>query len=206
MNANWWKWGDPKLSKSLSEYPRLKSFLENRWDTALLPDFEPPSEFKSSIITGQKSIGQIFAQLQEDAISFTVGDRLQHAAGKSYHDLIRIFKSERINLPDFVLYPKNHEEVQYILKRAQRHNIIIQPFGGGTNVTGAFTLHPHDLQTAQTEKKSFGRLHQSQAHEQNVAFGQAQPYRQLSSRHIGSALGGNAKPRGLYHGTLSAIL
>ncbi|MBK7138058.1 MAG: FAD-binding oxidoreductase [Bacteroidetes bacterium] len=42
-------------------------------------------------------------------------------------------------LPDAILSPTTHDEVDYILLKASEHNVIITPFGGGTNVVGSLT-------------------------------------------------------------------
>ncbi len=37
----WWKWGDPEKSFHLNDYPKLKDYLEQKWNKKLVPDFQP---------------------------------------------------------------------------------------------------------------------------------------------------------------------
>ena len=63
-------------------------------------------------------------------------DRANHAAGKSYRDILRARAGELENVPDAVAYPANADEVVQVLEWADRNRIAVVPFGGGTSVTG----------------------------------------------------------------------
>lgn len=63
-------------------------------------------------------------------------DRLRHACGKSYRDLLRLRRGWIEHVPDRVLYPTSAAEVSHILARAARESIAVIPFGGGTSVVG----------------------------------------------------------------------
>jgi alkyldihydroxyacetonephosphate synthase len=63
-------------------------------------------------------------------------DRIRHAAGKSYPDLIRIRSGDASNAPDGVLYPDSHEEVARLLELCAAEGVAVVPFGGGTSVVG----------------------------------------------------------------------
>jgi len=63
-------------------------------------------------------------------------DRLRHACGKSYRDLLRLRRGWVEHVPDRVLYPASSQEVAHILEIAGRHGIAVVPFGGGTSVVG----------------------------------------------------------------------
>lgn len=70
-------------------------------------------------------------------------ERLFHARGKSYIDLIDIrqgaIKGTLDHVPDAVLYPGNASEVRACLKYGAEQNVTIIPFGGGSSVVGAVT-------------------------------------------------------------------
>jgi hypothetical protein len=46
-------------------------------------------------------------------------------------------------IPDVVVWPNSHDQVQFILDLANKHNVVIIPFGGGTSVTEAL-ICPED--------------------------------------------------------------
>lgn len=49
---------------------------------------------------------------------------------------------ECARIPDVVVYPGTHQQVEVIVKAANEHNVVIIPFGGGTSVTNAVTCDP----------------------------------------------------------------
>lgn len=51
---------------------------------------------------------------------------------------LRYHKFERC--VDVVVYPQTKEQVQFIITAANTHNVVIIPYGGGTNVTQALYL------------------------------------------------------------------
>jgi len=69
-------------------------------------------------------------------VSTLAYDRLVHTYGKSYADMVRMFLREAKNAPDWVAFPKSEENISDIIEYAQRHNMAVIPFGGGTSVCG----------------------------------------------------------------------
>jgi alkyldihydroxyacetonephosphate synthase len=63
-------------------------------------------------------------------------DRVAHAAGKGYPDLVRLRAGEPEGAPDGVLYPNSPEQVRAVLEVCARHSVAVVPFGGGTSVVG----------------------------------------------------------------------
>jgi alkyldihydroxyacetonephosphate synthase len=142
MIKDWWKWGDPQKLKHLDDYPKLKLWLEEKWDARLRQEFSPPARFEIAPVSEKKKeqIRDIFASITSKRISFKENDRLRYSLGKSYFDIIKICKGSGFDVPDAVISPISHDEVEYILLQASQHEVAIIPFGGGTNVVGALTL------------------------------------------------------------------
>ena len=63
-------------------------------------------------------------------------ERVLHAAGKNYPDLVRLRNGDPSNAPDGVLYPADHDEVTRMLALCAEHGVAVVPFGGGTSVVG----------------------------------------------------------------------
>jgi alkyldihydroxyacetonephosphate synthase len=77
-----------------------------------------------------------------DAISTGDEDRIRHAAGKGYPDLIRM-RSPRIErAPDAVLAPPDQRAVAAVLAACTAEGIAVVPFGGGTSVVGGVEPEP----------------------------------------------------------------
>lgn len=73
-------------------------------------------------------------------LSFEKWERIIHSHGASLREVfnLRYHKFERC--VDVVVYPQTKEQVQFIITAANTHNVVIIPYGGGTNVTQALYL------------------------------------------------------------------
>lgn len=65
-------------------------------------------------------------------------DRLVRCHGQgTAHEIITLLKGKFSRIPDLVVWPKSHDEVVSIVHCANLYNVVIIPYGGGTNVSGA---------------------------------------------------------------------
>ncbi len=63
-------------------------------------------------------------------------DRVEHAAGKGYPDLVLLREGRPDGAPDAVVWPSSHAQVRALLELCARRSIAVVPFGGGTSVVG----------------------------------------------------------------------
>ena len=63
-------------------------------------------------------------------------ERVSHALGKAYRDVVRGFRGQIENPPDLVAYPESVEDVDTVLAFAADADAAAIPFGGGTSVVG----------------------------------------------------------------------
>ncbi len=63
-------------------------------------------------------------------------ERVSHALGKAYRDVVRGFRGEFENPPDLVTFPKSESEIETVLSWAEAEGAAVIPFGGGTSVVG----------------------------------------------------------------------
>ena len=54
MNRDWWKWGNPKETKHINDYPKLKTMVEERWKINLRENFFPPKKFDLPVLTEKR--------------------------------------------------------------------------------------------------------------------------------------------------------
>eukprot|EP01063_Lacrimia_lanifica_P004619 TRINITY_DN1260_c1_g1_i1.p2 TRINITY_DN1260_c1_g1~~TRINITY_DN1260_c1_g1_i1.p2 ORF type:complete len:625 (+),score=269.25 TRINITY_DN1260_c1_g1_i1:63-1937(+) len=80
--------------------------------------------------------------LRSDQVVYDGEARLGHTTGKNYRDLWRMRNGLFQRPPDAVLLPQSHDEVVLIVEAAHKHNVVLIPFGGGTNVVGAVEPDP----------------------------------------------------------------
>jgi alkyldihydroxyacetonephosphate synthase len=63
-------------------------------------------------------------------------ERVSHALGKAYRDVVRGFYGKFENPPDLVAFPRDESEIEAVLSRAEADGAAVVPFGGGTSVVG----------------------------------------------------------------------
>ena len=79
---------------------------------------------------------QLISILGEERVCTDQYERVFHALGRSYRDLLRLRTGKLPGAPDVVLYPKGTAEVEAIMKLAVKRNVAVIPFGGGSSVVG----------------------------------------------------------------------
>lgn len=83
---------------------------------------------------------QTAAQLREivgaEAVRDDHAERVLHAAGKGYPDLVRLRAGHPEGAPDAVVRPADREQLQAVLDRCTRLSVAVVPWGGGTSVVG----------------------------------------------------------------------
>ncbi|XP_076305894.1 alkyldihydroxyacetonephosphate synthase, peroxisomal-like [Tachypleus tridentatus] len=63
--------------------------------------------------------------------------RLFRSHGHTLRELFMLREGNFKRIPDLVVWPTSHDDVVEIVKIANKHNVVIIPFGGGTSVSGA---------------------------------------------------------------------
>jgi len=63
-------------------------------------------------------------------------ERVAHALGKAYRDVVRGFYGRFENPPDLVAFPRDESEIEAVLSWAEAEGAEVVPFGGGTSVVG----------------------------------------------------------------------
>ena len=69
-------------------------------------------------------------------ISIDAEERVRHARGQSLPDYLAMRSGNIDAFPDGVCYPENSQDVKDILSFAQKHDVELIPYGGGTSVAG----------------------------------------------------------------------
>ena len=63
-------------------------------------------------------------------------ERVSHALGKAYRDVVRGFRGEIEHAPDVVARPRDEAEVEAVLEWCADAGAAVIPYGGGTSVVG----------------------------------------------------------------------
>lgn len=134
------RWGDPEFVK----YPK-ESLYKLIKGTFRMTD-EDFSHYDGSIGMEKVKLDQPSKISAEDlkALQEIVGEenvttedypRLAVAYGKTGYDTLRLRQHQIDSLPDAVVYPSTHEEVQKIVSYCSEHHLPLYVYGGGSSVT-----------------------------------------------------------------------
>ncbi len=63
-------------------------------------------------------------------------DRIRHAMGRAYRDVVRGFRGRYDRTPDLVAFPGDEDDVRRVLEHCADRRLAAIPFGGGTSVVG----------------------------------------------------------------------
>ena len=63
--------------------------------------------------------------------------RLRHGHGHTQAEMYALKNGGISRIPDAVFRPQSEDELVTLVKIAQKHNVCVVPYGGGTNVTEA---------------------------------------------------------------------
>jgi alkyldihydroxyacetonephosphate synthase len=132
----WWGWGDPRHPPMLNEKAlellreRIGASAQPRPPVALSGVHLPPTRLSDQLRDSLSGI------LRAGSLRSDHFQRVRHAAGKGYPDLVRLRAGEPDAAPDAVLYPASEDELSAVLAACQKSAVAVVPFGGGTSVVG----------------------------------------------------------------------
>jgi alkyldihydroxyacetonephosphate synthase len=133
----WWGWGDEDHGGGLPD--SAGAFLRDEIGAE-------PGEPSPHVPLEQVSLPEpALAGTARDALAAVLGPggltqehraRVEHAAGRSYPDLVRLRSGTGLAAPDAVLLPRSADQVRALLEVCARERVAVVPFGGGTSVVG----------------------------------------------------------------------
>ena len=127
-----WGWGYEDQQSSKDEVEGIARVVTDRlgFDVDGIEEAVPLDsvELAGSRLRSPKRFAEMFSDDRYD--------RLAHALGKAYRDVVRGFRGEFPNPPDLVAYPETPEDVDLVLNFCADEKAAAIPFGGGTSVVG----------------------------------------------------------------------
>jgi alkyldihydroxyacetonephosphate synthase len=132
----WWGWGDPVHPQALP--PHALEFL--RENVGVAPRPHPPVALGQVQLSPSTLPEPASAALREivgaEGVRDDHAERVVHAAGKGYPDLVRLRAGRPEGAPDGVIRPADHGQLRAVLDRCAQHSVAVVPWGGGTSVVG----------------------------------------------------------------------
>ena len=145
---NVWGWGDVEAAVSVEE---TQGRVEPFFGASEVESPAPPRVPKSRLEVPPQLAG--FASIAD-------ADRASHAMGKGYPDRVRGFRGDFSAAPDLVVTPSNERELALTLELAEREQLSVTPFGGGSSVVGGVEarLGPGHRASLSLDLSRLGRL------------------------------------------------
>jgi alkyldihydroxyacetonephosphate synthase len=147
----WWGWGDEDVAFTHEDKPDLGPFLRRHLEIDVDRVSSPRIAFgdlrvpEPALPPGLRAA--LEAAVGADHVSVDPRDRVVHARGKSLRDLVRHRRGEIGRLPDVVVRPGDEEAVAAVLRAAIDGDIVVIPFGGGSNISGSLEPPAADSRT-----------------------------------------------------------
>lgn len=135
----WWGWGWEDRSRPIEGLPVLWRYVLER--LGLDPSIRRPVPTIDQVrippsLLSPDEVAELEKLVGEGNLSVEHEDRVTHAVGRGYKDLVRLRSGNLYRAPDAVLFPEDEGSVQRVLEFARRRRYAIVPFGGGTSVVG----------------------------------------------------------------------
>jgi alkyldihydroxyacetonephosphate synthase len=132
----WWGWGDHAQPNGLPAH--ALEFLRETVGVAEQP--RPPValahvKLEPSSIS-DAALGELQQIVGTEGLATSHEQRVLHAAGRGYPDLVRLRAGALEGAPDAIVYPRSHEQLRALLELCARRSLAVVPFGGGTSVVG----------------------------------------------------------------------
>lgn len=67
-------------------------------------------------------------------------ERIMHSHGATLQEVFILRHGKFKRCVDCVIYPTSHEQVETLVQLANKHNVVLVAYGGGTNVTQSLML------------------------------------------------------------------
>jgi alkyldihydroxyacetonephosphate synthase len=131
-DTKWWGWGAAEKRIELSEGAvSLLAELTGGAREAPAPALEevrlPAATPLPAAVTEAVGAEGVFAAPE---------DRIRHATGQSYPDLVRRRSGRLDEAPDAVLAPSDEASLRAVIEACASAGVAVVPFGGGTSVVG----------------------------------------------------------------------
>ncbi len=132
-DSKWWGWGEPGNVPEL-DGAALETLRERVGELRVSPRAAELEAFE--LPSPQPLPRAVFDAVGEENVFAGVEDRVRHATGRGYADLVRLRSGRLEAAPDAVLLPADAAAVQRVLHACHGKGVAVVPFGGGTSVVG----------------------------------------------------------------------
>jgi alkyldihydroxyacetonephosphate synthase len=139
-HMKWWGWGyedaEFRAARHPLFWPYARSVLDIECDDFRRQEWSLESIELSEPFTDEPFLTQLHSFLRPSQITHDRKERVLHSYGKGFRDLFRLRHGIAAGAPDLVVYPESERDVCLALRAATERDIVLIPFGGGSNIAG----------------------------------------------------------------------
>jgi alkyldihydroxyacetonephosphate synthase len=139
-HMKWWGWGDEDVGFDSNAHPGAWPYAKAQLGVEEDEIDAPPVPIEAvrlpEAIRHEGFSADVRRSMRADQICDSRRERVLHAYGKGFRDLFRMRRGMAEGAPDLVLYPETENDVLMTLRAAARHDVVVIPFGGGSNIAG----------------------------------------------------------------------
>lgn len=131
----------PLAGKPLADFvPYVEHMLGLTLDPGDLREPTPPVSLPAAV-WNEPFVAALAAEDDAPALGSDDTERLTHSHGQVSVDEVYRIASGRVpeRTVDAVVWPRNQSQVEALIRHACAHDVVLIPYGGGTNVSGALT-------------------------------------------------------------------
>ena len=128
---------------------RLLSF--KKWAEEVIGlDTTNQTPFQTSIPANPSVLNEAFMEdLKKNSQcynEYTLDDnqRIHHSHGHTLQEIYALRHGKFLRIADMVIFVSDHEQVEALVPLITKHNVVLIPYGGGTNVTQALMCDPNE--------------------------------------------------------------
>jgi alkyldihydroxyacetonephosphate synthase len=136
----WWGWGyedaEFRAGRHPGFWPYAKSVLDIESDDFTRREWSLGLIELPEACTDERFLAKLRACLAPGQITDDAKERVIHSYGKGFRDLFRLRRGIAAGAPDLIVYPESERDVCLTLRAASERNIVLIPFGGGSNIAG----------------------------------------------------------------------
>lgn len=136
----WWGWGyegaEFRASHHPDFWPYAKSVLDIESDDFTRREWSLESIELPEACADEPFLAKLRTCLAPCQIADDAKERIIHSYGKGFRDLFRLRRGIAAGAPDLIVYPESERDVCLTLRAAAERNIVLIPFGGGSNIAG----------------------------------------------------------------------
>jgi alkyldihydroxyacetonephosphate synthase len=139
-HMKWWGWGNEDAEFNARAHPGFwpyaRAVLEIEENDFRTPEWKLEAVELPEPCVDERFLSKLRSFLAPTQISGQPKERVVHAYGKGFRDLLRLRRGLATGAPDLVVYPESEREVCLTLRAAAERDVVVIPFGGGSNISG----------------------------------------------------------------------